>query len=192
MEKLKFSESGKEVYNFDERKYIMKKSKQINQKDLKKIRAFFHKKQDEICPILKMKFPIEDMVCDHQHHKNSINLGKPEEAGLIRGIIQRQANSIEGRISGAFIRMGLHKFDITLPEFLRNLADFIENPPLTHLKYIHPSEKPKPKRLKKNYPNRKIPSCFVYNTQDRRGKKLTKTIEKFYKEFELKPSFLKK
>lgn len=178
--------------------------KQINQKDLKKIRKFFHKKQNGICPILKMKFPVEDMVCDHSHTSNAKNLNKPEEAGLIRGIIHRQANTIEGKVTNSFIRTGLHKFDITLPEFLRNLADFIENPPMIHLQYKHPTEKSKIKRLKKtsitkleklfvkNYPNRKIPSCFEYKGKDvKKGKKMTKTLEKFYIEFDLKPSYLK-
>jgi len=179
-------------------------SKQLKQKDLKKIRAFFHKKQNGICPILKMKFPVEDMVVDHQHANNAKNLGKPNEIGLIRGVIHRASNSIEGKIANSYIRVGLHKFNISLPEFLRNLADFIENPPLTHLQYLHPSEAPKPKRLKKtsvkklmklfqvNYSNRKIPSCFIYNAQDEKnGKKLSKTLKKFYEEFKLKPSFLK-
>jgi hypothetical protein len=179
-------------------------TKQINQKDLKKIRKFFHKKQNKTCPVLKMKFKTEDMVCDHAHSANAKNLNKPEEAGLIRGVIHRQANTVEGKVTNSYIRCGLHKFDITLPEFLRNLADFIENPPLIHLKYNHPSEKPKEKRLKKtsitkleklfvkNYPNRKIPSCFEYKGKDaKKGKKMTKTLKRFYEEFDVEPSYLK-
>ena len=179
--------------------------KQLNQNDLKKIRTFFHKKINKgICPILKMKFDAEDTVVDHAHPANSRNLGVPEEAGLIRGIIHRQANTIEGKVTNSFIRCGLHKFNITLPKFLRNLADFIEHPPMIHLNYIHPKEKPKVKRLKKtsttklmklfqyHYPNRKIPGCFNYSELDKKkGKKLTKALENFYVEFELEPSFLK-
>ena len=37
-----------------------------------------------------------------------------------------------------------------------------------------------------------LPSCFNYNAQDnKKGKKLTKTLKKFYIKFELNPSFLK-
>ena len=124
--------------------------RQIKPDELKKIRRHFHKGQEYICPVLKMKYKTDEMVVDHAHKSNANNLGNPEEAKLIRGVIHRQANTMEGKITNSFIRCGLHKFDITLPDFLRNLADFIENPPMTELKYIHPSEKEKPKKLMKN------------------------------------------
>jgi len=188
----------------------MKASKQINQKDLKKIRAFFHKKQNGICPILKMKFNVNEMVVDHSHSANSRNLGKPKEAGLIRGVIHRAANSVEGKITNSYIRTGLHKFDITLPEFLRNLADFIENPPMINLEYLHPSEKPKTKLLKKTiinklakrfiekYPGRKIPEVLVYKQKTTKNgvtknkeKKLTVGIERLCEEFNITPEYRK-
>jgi len=178
--------------------------KQINQKDLKKIRKHFHRKQRCICPILKMKFNAEDMVCDHAHSSNAKNLGKSEESGLIRGIIHRQANTMEGKITNSFIRCGLHKFDITLPDFLRSLADFIENPPMTYLEYVHPSEKAKPKKLKKNsvkkllklfrikYPNKIYPKYAIYKERKKgKGMKLGKQLERLFAEFNLKPEFRK-
>jgi len=185
--------------------------KQLNQNDLKKIRTFFHKKINKgICPILKMKFDAEDTVVDHAHPANSRNLGVPEEAGLIRGIIHRQANTIEGKITNAFIRCGLHKFNITLPKFLRNLADFIEHPPMIHLNYIHPKEKVKDKILKKTsinklvkmygkkYPNKKLPEVLIYKQKTtRRGvtkdktKKLTVGLERLFKEFNIVPEYKK-
>jgi len=189
-----------------------KEPKKIKADDLKKIRRFFHKKMNKgVCPVLKMSFSEAEMVVDHAHTANSNNLGKQKEAGLIRGVIHRQANTMEGKITNSFIRCGLHKFDITLPDFLRQLADFIEEPPMTHLNYLHPSEnKAKGKNLKKNsikklvklfrekYPNRKIPEVLIYKQKKtKRGKmkdrekKLTAGLERLYKEFKLKPDFKK-
>lgn len=164
-----------------------------------------------ICPVLDLPFDHSDMTVDHAHTRNAINLGKKEEAGLIRGIINKHANALEGKITNAFIRYGLHKQNVDLPDVLRKLADYIENPPLVHLKYIHPSEKPKDLILKKNsikkvikawekkYPNRKLPDILLYKQFKKgkkkgedRPKKLTSGLEKLYNEFEITPEFLKK
>ncbi|MCP4374042.1 MAG: hypothetical protein GY797_38945 [Deltaproteobacteria bacterium] len=189
-----------------------KTQRKIKPEELKKIRKFFHKKLNKgICPVLKMRFDVAEMVVDHAHTANSKNLRKPEEAGLIRGVIHRQANTMEGKITNSFIRCGLHKFDITLPEFLRQLADFIDDPPMIRLNYLHPTEKKaKSKNLKKNsikklrkmfhdrYPNRKIPEVLIFKRKKtKRGKmkdrekKLTAGLEKLYKEFRLTPEFKK-
>lgn len=187
-----------------------RKKKQIEGKDLKKIRKFFHKKQNHICPVLKMKYKTAEMVVDHVHSDNAKNLNRPEEAGLIRGVIHRQANTMEGKITNSFIRCGLHKFDITLQEFLRNLADFIEESTMTKLNYVHPSEKPKVKNLKKSsinkvvkafkekYPNKKLPAVLIYKQKKtKKGKlkdkekKLTAGLERMFSEFKIEPDFKK-
>jgi hypothetical protein len=76
-----------------------------------------------------------------------------------------QANSFEGKVAKIYKRYGLHKM-IPLPELLRNLADYIENPPCPPM-YIHPSERMPVKKLgkrdynqiikfyKHKYPNRR-------------------------------------
>lgn len=164
-------------------------------KDLKEIRRIAYEKQKGICPLLQKQIPIEDMVVDHSHRGNSKNLGT-NDAGLIRGIIQRQANVLEGKLTNSFIRFGLHKQDITLPEFLRNLANYLENPPLIKFAILHPTEKEKPLKLSKNcfkqlqkefkikYPKKKVP---LYP----KSKKLTKTLKLLFKEFGIDPKFLK-
>jgi len=157
-----------------------------------------------------MKCNADVMVVDHAHSSNARNLGKPEEAGLIRGIIHRGANAVEGKITNSFIRTGLHKFDITLPEFLRSLADFIEDPPMTKLNYVHPSEKKKPKNLKKTsinklvkefkkkYPGKKLPEVLIYKQKKTKkgkikdkDKRLTTGLERLFSEFKIKPEFKK-
>ena len=183
-----------------------RKPKQIKQEDLVKIRKFFHEKMNKgICPILKIEFDVDEMVVDHAHKVNSKNLGT-DDGSLIRGVIHRQANTMEGKITNSFIRCGLHKFDITLPEFLRYLADFIEDSPMTYLQYIHPNEKMKePKLMKRSfnklqrlyelkYPKRKLLIWDPHPEKKRKRKftkKLTKKLAELYEEFELEPEFLK-
>jgi hypothetical protein len=168
---------------------------QIQQKDLAKFRKKFHKKQKQICPIFKQKAPLEKMVVDHKHRRKKDPVGK-DGKGLIRGIIHSQANVLEGKISNAYIRYGLHKF-IDLPSFLRNLADYLEHPPLGY-KFIHPSEKAKSPKLSKRSYNKlvklhkenlgKAPKLVDFP----KSGKLTKPLKRLYDFYDLKPEFLKK
>jgi len=91
------------------------------------------------------------MVVDHKH-KLKANPAGPNGDGLVRGAIDRFANALEGKITNNWKRMGLGKYT-DLPTYLRNLADYLENPPCEQ-KYIHPSEKPKVKKLGKRVFNK--------------------------------------
>lgn len=113
---------------------------QIKQKELREFRKNQWEKQDKKCPVLNQKVDFENTVVDHQHKKKSDPAGK-NGGGLIRGVLQTQANAMEGKIANTFKRMGLGNF-ITLPEYLRNLADYLDNPPVPP-KYIHPKEEEK-------------------------------------------------
>lgn len=143
-------------------------------------------KQHKFCPILKQFIRYEDACFDHKHKTKAEPLGE-DGKGLLRGVLHFQANSWEGKVTNAFKRCGLHKFDISLPEALRNLADYIENPPMKP-EYIHPNERPKPKKLGKRdfnriikyyfqmYPNRrKLPE---YPKSGKINKELEKLLEK--------------
>ena len=171
--------------------------RQLKAREIKKLKKFLHKKNKGICPVLKVKVKLEDMVVDHSHSSNARILGT-EDAGLVRGIMHRGANIIEGKVTNAFIRTGLHKIDgIDIPTVLRNLADFLENKEVVNKELMHPSEKAKdPKLGKRNfniitqlhaekYPNRK-PLKFP------KSKKLTKSLNAIYDEFNITPNFLKK
>lgn len=127
-----------------------KKLTQLNHEDIKPLREKLHKQQNEICPLLKKKIPFDQVVVDHQHMKTSEVLGV-NGAGCVRGAIQFQANVMEGKITNAYVRTGLHKSGVPLPEFLRNLADYLEQEPLP---FIHPNEKPKPKKFGKRVFNK--------------------------------------
>ena len=124
---------------------------QLKQNDLKPLKQKLHSAQNNICPLLKIKVPFDQMVVDHKH-KLKANPAGPNGDGLVRGAIDRFANALEGKITNNWKRMGLGKYT-DLPTYLRNLADYLENPPCEQ-KYIHPSEKPKVKKLGKRVFNK--------------------------------------
>ena len=144
---------------------------------LKKFRKEQYYKQGGICPILKKWIPFEDSVVDHLHGRKCDEAGK-DNAHMVRGIVHNGANAAEGTILSIFKRRGLEK-QITLPEYLRNLADYIENPPLFGSGYVHPAGKPKIKTIGKRdfnriikhwneiYPRRKPP---VWKDKMKKGK----------------------
>lgn len=170
--------------------------KQLKQSDLKKIRKKYHKKQKGICPVLKQKFPESEMVVDHKHKKKSDKIGEDGKS-LVRGVIQRQANVIEGKLTNAYTRYGLQKFDVSLPDFLRNLADYLENPPLLKKKFIHPSEAPKPKKLMKSSFNKLIKELTLSGCPKNKlpvfpkSGKMTIKLASLYEQFNVIPGYYK-
>ena len=108
--------------------------------------------QSNTCPILKQYIDFDSSVMDHKHKTKAEKLGE-DGKGLLRGVIHRQANVFEGKIARLYKRTGLHKFDISLPDLLRNLADYIESPPMKP-RYIHPNERPKAEKLGKREYNK--------------------------------------
>lgn len=117
---------------------------QLNQSDSKMFREKQWIKQNKQCAILKQPIELKECSLDHCHKLKNQTAG-PNGRGLVRGVLHFQANSFEGVIVKKFKRYGLHKF-ITLSEFLRNMAEYLDNPPVPP-KYIHWTEKPKPKKL---------------------------------------------
>ena len=115
---------------------------QLELKDIKPLREKLNSAQNNICPIINL--PIDISVLDHQHKSKKEVIGI-NGAGLIRGVLDFRANAWEGKVNNSFIRWGLHKV-MDLPTALRNLADYLEQ---ENLPFIHPSEKPKVKKLMK-------------------------------------------
>lgn len=151
---------------------------QLEQSELAEFKKKKYQEQNGICPLLGIKVPLEQMACDHKHRTKAETIGE-NGCGLIRGLIHLQANSLEGKISNGFKRYGLHKFGISLPDFLRNLADYLEN---AKTNLIHPSEKAKKQKITK--------TCYNKLAKVARGKeklpsypksgKLTVKLEKLF------------
>jgi len=162
------------------------KLKYLTQEEFAKLRYKQWRKQNGICPILKQKIKYENAVFDHCHKNQAEVLGE-DGKGLLRGVLHFQVNSWEGKVVNSFKRYGLHKLGTPLSEALRNLAGYLDNPPMPP-EYIHPSENPKTKKIGKRdfnkvikyylrmYPRRrKLP---IYPKNGKMNKEIKKLLEK--------------
>ena len=161
--------------------------KKISQSKLREYRLK-KLKENNICPILKIELTEETSVVDHKHRSKKSDEINEENGGLIRGVINRFINSYLGKIENNYKRYGLHKY-ISLPDLLRNIADYIENPPLYKDKLIHPTEKIPEKKIGKRefnnfkkflvnkYPNRKSLEKLEYFS------KIPKRFKEDYEEY---------
>jgi len=84
-----------------------------NAKEIAELRKKLLKNQKNIDPIIKEK--INTDVLDHDHF-----------SGRCRQTLQREVNSFEGKVYNAYIRYIRHLTRKSLPEILRNLADYLE------------------------------------------------------------------
>lgn len=119
---------------------------------LRDFRKEQYDKQGGICPILKKHVPFEDTVVDHLHGKKN-DLAGVNNAHMVRGIIHNGCNAADGAMLSIYKRRGLAKI-ISFPEYLRNLADYLDNPPLIGTGYVHPHGKPKRATIGKREFNR--------------------------------------
>jgi hypothetical protein len=134
---------------------------QLKFKDITYIRNKLLNEQKGICMICKYPIKENEAVLDHKHKLKNQEIGE-NGAGLVRGVLCKRCNSLEGVILSKFKRSGVYLKD--LPQFLRNLADYLEG---DYTMFIHPTETPKKEkfgklafnRLKKaykeKYPKRK-------------------------------------
>jgi len=117
---------------------------QIQNKDLRAWRRQQWIKQKRKCAITGLPLPFKDSVVDHTH-KTKAEIAGVDGKGLIRGVIHKNINQLEGKISSVYRRYGLKELTV-LPDILRGLANYLENPPVQNT--LHPSCIPKIKRKK--------------------------------------------
>ena len=166
----KHSQEKLESYYGDFEKYVL-----LTSASAKILREKTHEEQGFICPILKKEFPQSEMTLDHKHKKKNDPVGANGD-GLCRGVIHNVVNSLEGRILKDFMRTGVHKY-ISITDYLRNLADYLENPPMEQI-YVHHTEKLKTPAMNKNdynkikkywkftHPKKALPKCPRNVTKD--------------------------
>lgn len=84
----------------------------VPQKELKKYRE---KNKPTFCPLLDHK--TKDWVVDHCH-----------TGGTIRGVVSSEGNALLGRIENAYKRLSINARTVGLPQALRNMAKYLEQP----------------------------------------------------------------
>lgn len=94
----------------------------LKMSDRKKLIEIFEKQNGRVCPVLK--FETHNMVIDHIHRQTKKLEVSQENGGFVRGMIDNGVNCLLGVIENNYKRY-ITK-DISLPELLRNMADYIE------------------------------------------------------------------
>lgn len=136
---------------------------QLTKNDIKTYRKRLREEQGDKCAICKDDLKGQTGVSlDHQHKRKCDPIGL-NGGGLVRGVLCRDCNVFEGKIWNASKRYKKHHI---LPTFLRSVADYLEK---DNYPWIHPSEKPKPRKVSKRQ----------YN-------KLKKVMQEHYEKFPLK------
>lgn len=166
---------------------------EMKQKDIKILKEELHAKNNGYCPLLDIPVDLDKMALDHIHKLKSEE--PSEQKGTIRNAIEFRANSMEGKITNNWKRyFGADESNhpISLPDFLRNLADYLEKGAYQDEEgfyYVHPSEVPKPPKVSKRQYNtlkRAYDGKAKFPEYPKSGK-LTKKLEKLFSDYDISP-----
>ena len=161
-----------------------KQPRQLKSTEIASLRNWIlNKRQDGKCLICgnEPKRP----CLDHDHIK------RIKGTGLIRGVLCSSCNVFIAKSENNCIRYGIKIKE--LPDILRSVANYLEK---KQYPYIHPSEKPKELKLKKNS-FKKIKKLYHKDFPNRKqleypkSKKLTKLLKDIYETYNISPEFLK-
>jgi hypothetical protein len=99
----------------------------------------------------------------------------------------------EGKISNSFKRLGLHKYELDMPEMLRNLADYLEQEATN---YIHPNEQEKPKKITKTCYGKLVKKLNEVGYKNKipeypKSQMLTKALSELFKKYEVEVEYYK-
>lgn len=166
---------------------------EMKQKEISLLKEKLHKKNNGICPLLDIEVPLEKMALDHIH-KLKAEQPSPQK-GTVRNAIEFRANAMEGKITNNWKRyFGADESNhpISLPDFLRNLADYLEAGAYEDedgMYYVHPTEVEKPKNVSKRQYNKlkKVYDKRAQFPEYPKSKKLTKKLEFLFKEYDISP-----
>lgn len=94
--------------------------------DVKKVREELTKRQDNLDAITGLEIPTKQHVLDHCHDDNQ----------YVRAVLHRQSNAALGKIENLYVRYLRHWYPYDLPTFLRQCADYLDQP--VSNEYRHP------------------------------------------------------
>lgn len=151
---------------------------QLKQFEVKPLREKLAQQCSFICPICKKERLKENAVLEHSHKK--IVKG----TGLIRGVVCSSCNILIGKVENNCKRYNVSLEE--LPSVLINMAKWLSK---KHLPYIHPSEKPKAKILKKSSYNMLEKVCKEKLPLYKSKQKLTKPLESLFLKYNIEPQF---
>jgi len=95
-------------------------------KDVARVRANLLEEQNGLDACTGLPIPKEQAVLDHCH----------DDEQFVRAVLHRQTNAAIGKIENFYKRLLAFWYSGTLPDFLRQAADYLEKQPDT--RYRHP------------------------------------------------------
>ena len=95
------------------------------QADIKRIRQLLYEEQQGLCELTKLPVEFKDVHLDHAHDSEQ----------LVRGVLHKAANMSLGKIENIAVRY-LYWYPYTLPEFLRQVADYLEKEKDTRYRHV--------------------------------------------------------
>lgn len=165
-------------------KYIQLKTTEINALKLKILEEQGYKDAITHKPLQP-----SNAVLDHQHRLRKNQLIGEDGAGLVRGVLDRQVNMAEGKISNALRRFCACTTTQEKIVFLQGLIEYYQQEPTV---YIHPTEKPVTKAVSKRQYN-KLKKLFHLKYANRKfpdypkSGKCTKSLQKLFEDFKISP-----
>lgn len=162
----------------------------LKSSEVKMVREDILKHQDFKCAICgKDLRGVDGISLDHQHKLNKRQELGDDGAGLIRGVLCRECNVLEGKIWNNSSRYKQFKSVQERVIWLQKLVNYYMK---ENYHMVHPSEKPIKKdvskrqfnKLQKMY-NNKYPGRKLLSYP--KSKKITKKLERIFNEFDLNP-----
>lgn len=95
------------------------------QADIKRIRQLLYEEQQGLCALTKLPVEFSSTHTDHAHDSEQ----------LVRGVLHKAANMSLGKIENIAVRY-LYWYPYTLPEFLRQVADYLEKEKDTRYRHV--------------------------------------------------------
>lgn len=157
--------------------------KQLTSTEIKSIKEQIWHKQNQCCAICGQPITLDKAVLDHQHKNKKSDANITNGNGLIRGVLCRECNLVEGKIWNNLKRF---KQFTTTEERLIWLIQLSQYYKFPKYPYIHPTEKLKEPVVSKRQFNKLCKICGKPLTYPK-SKKLTKPLEKLFNKYNINP-----
>lgn len=159
---------------------------QLSTKDISAVRtALLDKIQGGKCRICAKHVKLGEACLDHHHQK------KNKGTGQIRGVLCRTCNVLLAKVENNAVRYRIANEE--LPTVMEAMAEYLKSP---QLPYLHPSEKPKVKKLQlASY--KKLQKVFIKSRNPKKFPEypksgtVTKELEKLFTQYKIVPEFYK-